>query len=85
MSDLQYPSWEGLVREARAERDLKKAREKVEEAETAMFLRAQELRNSNDGHVEMEAMRRAANEILRIKNEKLGWPAPSLGESGDND
>ena len=83
MSDLQFPSWERPLKEARESSDLEVVREKVEETETAIFFRLQELQNSSNGHHEREAIRRAARELLTIKCEKLKWPQP--GSSGPAD
>jgi hypothetical protein len=78
MTELRFP-WEEPLLEAQSETDLKKLAEKVEAAETAIFLRLSELSNSHGGEQELEALQRAARELLTIKNEKLGWPRVKLG------
>jgi hypothetical protein len=80
MTELRFP-WEKPLLEAQSETDLKKLAEKVEAAETAIFLRLSELSNSHDGEQELEALQRAARELLIIKNEKLKWPRVNLGGS----
>ncbi len=42
-----------------------------------MFLRAQQLDASEAHRTERAAIEQAAEELLRIKTEKLGWPAIS--------
>jgi hypothetical protein len=45
--------------------------------EEAMFLRAQQLDASEAHRTERAAIEQAAEELLSIKTEKLGWPAIS--------
>jgi hypothetical protein len=78
MTELRFP-WEKSLLEAQSETDLKKLAEKVDAAETVIFLRLSELSNSHGGEQELEALQRAARELLIIKNEKLGWPRVKLG------
>jgi hypothetical protein len=85
MSDLQFPSWQGPLRDAQQEDDPAKAREKVDQAETAIFFRGKELRNAPDGQAEREAMQRGIEELLRIKSEKLGWPPLRVPDRPAND
>ena len=73
MTEPRFP-WEKPLLEAQSETDLQKVAEKVEAAETAIYLRMRELSNSRDEQQEIEALQRAAQELLIIKNEKLGWP-----------
>jgi hypothetical protein len=78
MTELRFP-WEKPLLEAQSQSDLKKLSEKVEAAETAIFLRLSELSNSRDGQQELQALQRAARELLIIKHEKLRWPRVNLG------
>jgi hypothetical protein len=80
MGNLQQSDWERLLQEARSETDTGKLREKLEAAEVALFTRAQELFESREGHEESAAIRRASDELLQIKTERLKWPAPFTGE-----
>ena len=74
MDNLQFPLWEGPLREAQAENDLNKLIEKIYTVEEAMLIRWQELAQSSNGHTELTAMRQALKELLRIKTEKPNWP-----------
>jgi hypothetical protein len=69
MEELQYPKWQNPLREAQAETDLDKLPEKLMAAESALFLRMQELATSNDGHRESSAIQDAFLQLLRIKTE----------------
>jgi hypothetical protein len=78
VTELRFP-WERSLLEAQSETDLQKLTSRVEAAETAIFLRLSELSNSHDAEQELEALQRAARELLIIKNEKLRWPRVKLG------
>jgi hypothetical protein len=80
MEQSKFANWENLVRLAETEPDLKKTRAHLEEAETAMFLRAIELVNSRDEHEESEALHAAAERLLWVKRVRLGWPDPYFQE-----
>jgi hypothetical protein len=67
-------SWQELYLAALLEPDQNKLTELVLAVEYAIFLRAQELANSYDDNQERTAMDRAAEKLLVIKTEKLGWP-----------
>ena len=73
MSEYQYPSWQKPLQEAMDERDLQKLPEKLSAAESAIFVRMQELNSSPDGR-ESEAIRLACKEILKIQTQRLHWP-----------
>jgi hypothetical protein len=66
---------EKLLREAQSETDLEIVAEKAALAENAMWYRVQELNASSDGHLELEAIQRECQELLKIRTEGLGWPA----------
>jgi hypothetical protein len=74
VSEFQYPSWQKPLQEAIDERDLQKLPEKLSAAESAIFVRMQELAASSDGHRESEAIRLACKEILKIQTQRLKWP-----------
>jgi len=74
MSVYQYPSWQKPLQEAIEESDLQKLPEKLSAAESAIFVRMQELSASPDGHKESEALRLACKEILKIQTQRLKWP-----------
>ncbi len=76
-------AWEKLLREAQTETDLEIVTEKAASAEGAMWYRVQELNASPDGHLELEAIQRGCQELLKIRTERLGWPALSLDGSSN--
>ena len=67
-------SWQELYLAALLEADQTKLTELVLAVEYAIFLRAQELANSYADNQERIEMDRAAEKLLIIKTEKLGWP-----------
>jgi len=67
-------SWQELYLAALVEPDQNKLTELVLAVEYAIFLRAQELANSYADNQERIEMDRAAEKLLIIKTEKLGWP-----------
>jgi predicted ATPase with chaperone activity len=68
-------SWIQAYQAAVEETDSEKLHERVMAAETAIYLRWQELASSPDGHVEHKSIERACDGLLQIKTERLGWPA----------
>jgi hypothetical protein len=75
VSEFRYPSWQKPLQEAIDESDLQKLPEKLSAAESAIFVRMQELHSSPDGHRESEAIRLACRELLKIQTQRLKWPA----------
>ena len=67
-------SWQELYLAALLEPDLSNLTELVLAVEDAMFRRAQELAKSYADNQERTEMDRAAEKLLIIKTEKLGWP-----------
>jgi hypothetical protein len=67
-------SWQELYLAALLEADQNKLTELVLAVEYAIFLRAQELANSEADNQERTEMDRAAEKLLLIKTETLGWP-----------
>jgi hypothetical protein len=67
-------SWQQPLLDAQSETDLQKLTSKVEAAETAIFLRVSALSKSSDGQQELESLHQAAQDLLRIKTERLKWP-----------
>jgi hypothetical protein len=74
VSEFQFPSWQKPLQDAIDERDLQKLPETLSSAESAIFVRMQELISSPDGHRESEAIRLACREILKIQTQRLNWP-----------
>jgi hypothetical protein len=75
VSEFQYPSWQKPLQDAIDEPDPQKLPEKLSAAESAIFLRMQELNGVSDGDRESEAIRLACREILKIQTQRLKWPA----------
>jgi hypothetical protein len=73
--EFQYPSWQKPLQEAIDEPDLQKLPEILSAAESAIFLRMQELNGASDSEKESEAIRLACREILKIQTQRLKWPA----------
>jgi hypothetical protein len=71
---LQYPSWQKLCQEALIELDLEKLKERVAAAETAIFLRFQELSRSGDGHAERQALSDVSSSLRFLKRDVLKFP-----------
>ena len=67
-------SWQELYLATLLEPDQNKLTELVLAVEYAIFLRAQELANSEADNQERTEMDRAAEKLLLIKTETLGWP-----------
>jgi hypothetical protein len=67
-------SWQELYLATLLEPDQNKLTELVLAVEDAMFHRAQKLPNSEADNQERAEMGRAAEKLLLIKPEKLGWP-----------
>ena len=67
-------SWQERYLAALLEPDQNKLTELVLAVEDAMFHRAQELANSHADNQERTAMEQAAEKLLTLKTEKLGWP-----------
>jgi hypothetical protein len=84
MDNFQYP-WQQLLQDAIDETDLQKDAEKLAAAEGAMFLRWQELGDSQDGHQESEALHRASGELLKIQTQRLKWRVPDGIVNGGSD
>jgi hypothetical protein len=67
-------AWEKAYRNAINESDPSKLAGKVMAAETAIFERSKEIRQSADDNTEKKAIRDALDALLAIKNEKLNFP-----------
>jgi hypothetical protein len=76
MSDeeLKYPKWQAPLQEAILEFDREKLREKIQDVETLIFERLQQLRQSSDGRSEQEAINDALSILRVIKRDRLGFP-----------
>jgi hypothetical protein len=71
-------SWQELYQSALVETDQEKLTDLVMAIEDAMFLRAQELSDTDADNDERVAMEQAAVGIWTIKTKKLGWPGAKV-------
>jgi hypothetical protein len=72
--------WRDSYRRALNEQDHSQLANVVIEAETAIFMRFQELAGTPDHHAERVDMQIAARDLLAIKIQKLGYP-PLVGRT----
>ena len=73
---MQPHSWTAAFERVCAESDPAKLHTLITEFEDAIVMRSLELSHDKgalDDQAELAAMREAANVLLRIKTEKLGW------------
>jgi hypothetical protein len=68
--------WEESYRAALRESDPELLKQRVLDAEAALFRRALQLNGSPDDEKERAAMDQAGADLLVIKVRKLGWPSP---------
>ena len=66
--------WQSVVHEASVELDLDKLRDKIAEAESAIFIRLQTLGQTAEGAEERAALHDASNTLLTLKREVLKFP-----------
>ena len=71
----KFSSWEEVFKLTLIETDLEKLTVLVGAAETAIVRRRRELTNMEGSDQERAAMVAAAEAILKIKTDKLGWPS----------
>jgi hypothetical protein len=84
MAQVNEPNpaaWRELQQAALRESDSNRLHGLILAVEKAMFLRAQQLDASEAHRKERAAIDQAAEELLSIKTEKLGWPAISQKNS----
>lgn len=74
MADLKYPQWQKPYEEALLERDPQKLQEKLMKAETAIFLRLQELSSRTNHHEERLAIEDAIPALRSLQTKKLNYP-----------
>jgi hypothetical protein len=74
-------NWRALHQAVVTETDVRVLEPLVYETETAIFLRLQELEPQCDHEDELCDLRAAADDLLAVKTQKLGWPDP-LAEDG---
>jgi len=71
---LKYPEWQAPLQEVILEFDRKKLVEKVQQAETSISARLQELRGQRDSLEEQDAIAYGLSLLRSIKHDKLGYP-----------
>lgn len=76
MRDSHSLSWKETYLAALKENDKEKLTGLLYATELAMFLRAQELAKSADGHEELNEITIASENLLALKTIILGWPSP---------
>jgi hypothetical protein len=77
-SNGSKPHWQKLYEAACVESDRGKLTDLVSRVEEALLQRVQELSHSADHSDERNAMAHAAENLLVIKTEKLGWPSVQM-------
>jgi hypothetical protein len=71
--------WEQLLAEAQAQNDSANLIVKITELEAALSSRLQQLRVSDDGQKETEAIWQACQEIRKLKTDRLKWSRSNNG------
>jgi len=72
--NIKYPHWQREFEAALLEGDPQTLRQRVDAAETAIFLRSQALAGNPQGHAERQAISDAIRTLRAIQKEKLGYP-----------
>ena len=75
MHEMRYPAWEKPYRKVIREADRQRLHKLMQEAEGAIFESLQRLSDSPNGAEEREAIRKACDNLLRIRTDILGWPS----------
>ena len=73
-SDYNTSEWKKLVKEAVVEVNPERLKEKVAEAEAAIFQRLQALQRNSGSSAELHALQDASNTLLVLKREVLKYP-----------
>ena len=66
--------WQRMLHEALVEQDPERLKERVEEAEAAVFLRLQDLAQAQDSPAEQNALQDASKALLALKRDTLKFP-----------
>jgi hypothetical protein len=74
MPDAQNSGWQSAYESALREIDVTRLAELVTLAESAIFLRFQQLGDSPTDQLERQAMQDAVDKLLLVKTEKLKFP-----------
>ena len=76
--------WLDLYKSCVSETNPDKLEKLIYQTEDAMFLRSQELSTEPHSSEEVRALKVAAQKLLKLKTEKLGWPDPYKGTSAQD-
>lgn len=74
MNNNKGSDWIGLLEELLAATDKREIELKAEELENVLFLRAQEMQVDGGTEVERQGIKEAAQKLLKVRVEKLGFP-----------
>ena len=66
--------WQRMLHEALVEQDPERLKERVADAEAAVFLRLQDLAQAQDSPAERNALQDASNALLALKIDTLKFP-----------
>lgn len=72
--------WRTLYEAALAETDVTSLERLIYNTEEAVTLRLQELVRTSPDSPELRELRSAADELLRLKVQRLGWPDPCIAK-----
>ena len=75
---VKYPHWEREVEAALRQGDAQSLRQRVDDAEAALFLRLQALAGSGEADDERQAISDARETLRAIQTNKLGYPDPNI-------
>ena len=73
-SELKYPEWQAPLQELILEFDREKLPGKMENVETLIAKRLQQLRDERDGLAEVQALNDGLAVLRIIKRDKLDYP-----------
>jgi hypothetical protein len=76
VSELRYPEWQKPYHDALLELNPQKLVQRVNEAETAILSRLQEIRIGSDSRLEAQAIEDALNGLRVLKNETVKFNRP---------
>ena len=73
-SELKYPEWQGPLQELILEFNREKLPGKIQNVETLISKRLQQLRDEMDGRAEIQAINDGLAVLRIIKRDKLDYP-----------
>ena len=73
-SELKYPSWQSALQEAILEFDRETLAKKIQEVETLMFERLQEMSSDPDHHDERQALADGTSILRGLEKARLSYP-----------